>query len=60
MDYASGQCWCAVGKGALQVEVNKKVKCKANKQAQEGDKVTLYYGLYWSTLARLSFELKLR
>jgi len=34
----------SVGKGALQVEVTKEVKCKANKQAQEGDKVTVHYG----------------
>jgi len=44
-------CWVvgatmakSVGKGALQVEVTKEVKCKANKQAQEGDKVTVHYG----------------
>jgi len=34
----------SVGKGALQVEVTKEVQCKANKQAQEGDKVTVHYG----------------
>merc|ERR1712129_496234 len=33
-----------VGKGALQVEVTREVKCKTNKQAQEGDKVTVHYG----------------
>ena len=34
----------SVRKGALQVEVTREVKCKANKQAQEGDKVTVHYG----------------
>ena len=34
----------SVGKGALQVEVTREVKCKTNKQAQEGDKVTVHYG----------------
>ena len=33
-----------VGNGALQVEVTREVICKANKQAQEGDKVTVHYG----------------
>eukprot|EP00092_Neocalanus_flemingeri_P002303 GFUD01002460.1.p1 GENE.GFUD01002460.1~~GFUD01002460.1.p1 ORF type:complete len:414 (+),score=153.83 GFUD01002460.1:277-1518(+) len=34
----------SVGKGALQVEVTKEVKCKENQKAQEGDKVTVHYG----------------
>ena len=34
----------SVGKGALQVEVTREVKCKTSKQAQEGDKVTVHYG----------------
>jgi len=34
----------SVGKGALQVEVTKEVKCKETRKAQEGDKVTVHYG----------------
>ena len=34
----------SVGKGALQVEVTKEVKCKEKQKAQEGDKVTVHYG----------------
>ena len=40
-----GVTWAkSLTKSGLQVEVTKEVRCKENKKAENGDKVTVHYG----------------